>query len=371
MATTKIEWSQKVWNPVTGCTKVSQGCKNCYAEVIANRFSRTGIIPGSGIEYSTADAPKNEKFTVLLHPDRLGQPLKWRKPAKVFVNSMSDLFHESVPFEFINKVFAVMVNADKHIFQILTKRPERALEYFNWAMDQKRGITQELWKKLLEHYYTRDICNLSSASIYETQRDDVQLPTSTKEFRLKKYNLPFKNVWIGVSVEDQKTADERIPLLLQIPAAVRFLSCEPLLGSIDIQQYLHDSNCMISVNPDCCTCAPPREICIDWVICGGESGHGARPMHPDWARKLRDDCQAAGVPYFFKQWGEWGIVKSDLVAGANKKTMIRLNYDGTFKPCHEAIYNSNGVISMARRGKKYTGRLLDGVEHNGMPGKVK
>lgn len=329
MGKTKIEWSERVWNPVTGCTKVSQGCKNCYAETFANRkmgeWGKIGdfmkFLPGSKETYITR---RQREFTdVICHPDRLEQPLHWRKPAKVFVNSMSDLFHESVPFEFIDKVFYVMMKSDKHTFQILTKRPERALLYLGQKQKQK-----ELGHKgLIEEF-------------------------------------PLKNVWLGVSVEDQKTADERIPLLLQIPAAVRFLSCEPLLGEIDLDR-VNMSKPEIKWYAECNVLN--GEGSIDWVICGGESGHGARPMHPDWARKLRDDCISAGVPFFFKQWGEWGIVKSSLIAKANRGRMIRMNYDGTFKPCHEAIYDSNGVISMARRGKKYTGRLLDGVEWNGYP----
>jgi len=386
----KIEWTEKTWNPVTGCTKVSQGCKNCYAETFANRKMGEWGKPFAEHRPDGVIINRCRKFTdVVCHTDRLNQPLKWRKPAKVFVNSMSDLFHEDVPFEFINKVFAVMVNADKHIFQILTKRPERALKYFNWAMDQKRGTTLEIWKKLMEHYYHRDIRNLSPGSICEIEAAGTQIPTSTKEFRLKKYNLPFKNVWIGVSVEDQKTADERIPLLLQIPAAIRFLSCEPLLGEIDINRFIgartfkckcgyHDTESELTyLGKDKYYCKNCEERCdihpaIYWVICGGESGHGARPMHPDWARKLRDDCQAAGVPYFFKQWGEWSPVHNGDVTYISKtKSKMNIRLNGETEPYKGGYQFYNGYETCIKLGKKAAGRLLDGVEHNGMPGRVK
>jgi protein gp37 len=239
----KIEWTQKTWNPVTGCSKVSQGCKNCYAEVIANRFW------------------KDRKFTdVQCHPDRLEQPLRWRKPATVFVNSMSDLFHEDVPFEFIHKIEAISAST-KHTYQILTKRPQRALEYFH-------------------------------------------------EYRKMKAPL---NWWLGVSVENQETADERIPILLQIPAAVRFLSCEPLLGKVDINFWQCECGAIINRNLSTkrtrlqCECGKSEEYFgmipknVDWVICGGESGHGARPMEIEWAEKLMQDCKAAEVPFFMKQ----------------------------------------------------------------------
>lgn len=290
----KIEWTQKTWNPVTGCSKVSQGCKNCYAEVIANRFPRTGIIPGSEIEYNTADAPKNEKFAVLLHRDRLEQPLHWRKPATVFVNSMSDLFHEDVPFEFITKVFAIMALSPRHTFQILTKRPQRAVNYFNY---------------------------IHSPEHHRNAKEKIQKYAHPYLLEYDSFEFPLKNVWLGVSVEDQATADERIPLLLQIPAAVRFLSCEPLLGEVDLKLPTKtwtdsdgDKRCDHCCNKDRCDdhshyYRPQCPYCrgtgdgkiIDWVICGSESGHGARPMDIEWAEKLMQDCKAAGVPFFMKQ----------------------------------------------------------------------
>lgn len=239
MASTKIEWTEKVWNPVTGCSKVSQGCKNCYAENFANRFW------------------KERNFTdVICHEDRINIPIQWKKPARIFVNSMSDLFHPSVPFEFVNRVFASMYLNWQHKFIILTKRPLRMLEYFNY---EHRAI--EIAKEVMALDQWMHI------------------------------ELPLKNVWLGVSVEDQQTADERIPLLLKTPAAVRFISAEPLLTGIDVKKFM----------------APiPWEVNLDWVIAGGESGSKARACHPDWVISLRDQCKEAGVPFFFKQWGEWG-----------------------------------------------------------------
>lgn len=210
---TKIEWCDEVWNPVTGCAKVSVGCKNCYAERIANRFWG------------------ERKFTqVQCHPERLEIPLHWKKPRKIFVNSMSDLFHEKVSTEFIHEVFKRMMLTGWHTYIVLTKRPARMLDY-----------AKSLWSS------------------------------------------PLPNVWLGVSVENQQVADERIPLLLQTPAAVRFVSVEPMLGDVYLMPWLE------------------RNYKVDWVICGSESGPGARPFDLDWARSLRDQFLSADVPFFLKQ----------------------------------------------------------------------
>jgi protein gp37 len=271
----KIEWTDKTWNPVTGCTKVSQGCKNCYAERMYERFNGHGSF-------------KN----VTCHQDRLTQPMKWKKPSMIFVNSMSDLFHEDVPFIFIDAVFSVMSDIDHHIYQVLTKRPQRMVEFFKW------------------------------------KRDEFGVPWQPKP-----------NVWLGVSVEDQKAADERIPLLLQVPAAVRFLSCEPLLGpvrltQIDADAAGHKEYCTINALTGRHTdmARPCEDVpSIHWVICGGESGPGARPMNPDWAQSLRDQCASAEVPFFFKQWGAWS-------------------------PYGDRV------------GKKKAGRILDGSTYDQFPG---
>lgn len=238
MSKTKIQWTEAVWNPLAGCTKVSPGCAHCYAERMAKRLKAIGRP-----EYQDVVDDKG-RWTgrVTLVPERLEQPLKWKKPRMIFVNSMSDLFHEDVPDDFILAVFSIMLEAERHTFQLLTKRPERM----------------------------RKICN---ALIY-----------------------PLPNVWLGASVEDQKRADERILWLFQTPAAVRFLSIEPMLGPIDLQMSTWFNN-----NSETKHNLPPNGVGLDWVIAGCESGPKARPASPDWFRSLRDQCQAAGVAFFLKQ----------------------------------------------------------------------
>lgn len=298
---TGIEWCDETWNPVTGCSKVSQGCKFCYAE---RDWARLVHLP----------AYKGRKFTdVACHPDRLNQPLRWAKPRRVFVNSMSDLFHEDVPFEFIDQVFAVMALAKQHVFQVLTKRPARMLEYM---------------KRLGK-----------SAALLDTAARSMGY---TFEFH-GKYLVawPIPNVWLGVSVEDQATADERIPLLMQTPAAVRWVSAEPLLGPVDICEYIEWRNTIAN------------ERSLSWVVVGGESGPNARPMHPDWARSLRDQCAAAGVPFLFKQWGEWSAPIPGIASSSNEMQVTE--------------HGGCGPYVTRRVGKKAAGRLLDGIQHDGYP----
>ena len=243
MATSsRIEWTEATWNPVTGCTKVSPGCKHCYAEDLARRLRAMGT---RGYEHGFT--------TVTLLPERLDQPLQRKKPTKYFVNSMSDLFHERVPDTFIDAVFDVIARTPHHVYQILTKRAERLPQYFS------NRIVPD-------------------------------------------------NVWLGVSVEDQKYGKPRIDLLRQVAAKIRFLSVEPLLedlGKLDLRD-------------------------IHWVIVGGESGAKARPMAIEWAVNVKHQCEAADVAFFFKQWGRWGA-------------------DGQ------------------RRSKKANGRLLEGLTWDEMP----
>lgn len=241
MQESKIEWTDATWNPVRGCTKVSAGCKHCYAETFAERWRG---IPGHAFE---------QGFDLRLVPEKLGEPLKWKAPKRIFVNSMSDLFHEDVPFEYIDKVFAVMAVCEQHTFQVLTKRPERMAEYCSQ------------WKEC------RSIVD----------------PRPTENDFLQPWPLP--NVHLGTSVENQEAAGKRIPHLMLTPATVRFLSCEPLLGPVDLRGYL---------------CNPETSLtAIHWVIIGGESGHHARPMELEWARELVAQCKAAQVPVFMKQLG--------------------------------------------------------------------
>lgn len=268
MGNTSIQWTDATWNPVRGCSIVSAGCANCYAMRQAHRFSG----PGQPYEYLTKMTKSGPVWIgkVQLVPELLSQPLRWRKPRRVFVNSMSDLFHEDVPDDFIDRVWMVMTQARRHVFQILTKRPERMRKYLSRFRPDGEG------------WITRD-----GARAMGKPRSGPLIADN---------NWPPKNIWLGVSVERQREADERIPLLLQTPAAVRFVSLEPLLGPIQLTG--------ISSSPACFNallCGRyPR---LDWVIIGGESGPGARPCDIAWIRDIVRQCKEAGVPVFVKQLG--------------------------------------------------------------------
>ena len=269
---TGIEWTDATWNPVTGCTEVSPGCDHCYAKTFAERWRGT---PGHYFEHG---------FDVQLRPDKLNQPLRWRKARRIFVNSMSDLFHDQVPDEFIARVFAVMAYSYWHTFQILTKRHGRMRSLL--SSDTFIGL------------FDREFCSIPDWNDRYPDLDFVR-----PEHVCHLADGPLTNVWLGVSAEDQKRADLRIPALLDTPAAVRFISAEPLLGPINLSPWLGPK-----ASTPCWDDHPSYEECSrciqpEWLIVGGESGSGARPMHPDWARDLRDQCQAAGVAFLFKQWG--------------------------------------------------------------------
>ena len=254
MADSNIEWTDKVWNPVRGCSIVSPGCHSCYAMKTAHRFNG----PGQPYEGLTKLANGKPVWTgeVRCIPEKLSEPLSWKKPQRVFVNSMSDLFHENVPGEFIQKVWLTMQRAHRergHVFQVLTKRPQRMLEFLT-----------------------------------EPPPNGIQWYAATG-------NVPClePGIWLGVSVEDQARADERIPHVLRTPAAVRFLSVEPMLGPVDLG--LMD----MFVDLDDGTQTPG----IGWVIVGGESGPNARPCAVSWIRSIVEQCKASGVPCFVKQMG--------------------------------------------------------------------
>lgn len=303
---TRIEWTDATWNPVTGCDKVSPGCDHCYAETFAERWRGT-----RGHYFSTG-------FDVQLRPDKLALPLRWTKPRKVFVNSMSDLFHDRVPDDYIARTFAVMALAPQHTFQLLTKRHGRM-------------------KSLL------------SSSEFVAMVDGESIAYDRSPLGHRAIHWPLRNVWLGVSAEDQKRADLRIPALLDTPAAVRFVSAEPLLGPIDLHGDPIAKDSVFWIGH------------LDWVIVGGESGPAARPMHPDWARSMRDQCVAAGVPFLFKQWGEWspedGLNWSE---GNGRRLHYARNYlrpDGT---CAVLVDDGRPGVCMERVGKRRTGRELDG-----------
>jgi protein gp37 len=323
MSASNIEWTDITWNPTTGCEKVSRGCKHCYAETMTKRLAAMGQEKYQGI--LTPTGRFNGK--VRTHESELGKPFTWgKKPKMVFVNSMSDLFHEDVPFAFIDKVFAVMEATPQHTYQILTKRPDRMAEYFN---------SGRLQVKIMADYH-RGGC------------------------------LP--NVWLGTSVENQSAADERIPHLLKCPAAVRFLSCEPLVGAVNFRWAKW-------VDWDVERAAKGSIFHMDglnnihWVIAGGESGHHATPMHPDWLRQLRDQCEAAGVAFFFKQWGEWspdGGLFENVHFPEQRITAVHPE-KGNIGYRSE---DRNGAVEsaiMLKVGKHAAGRLLDGRTHDGFP----
>lgn len=329
MATTSIEWTDAVWNPTTGCDKVSAGCDNCYALTMAKRLKAMGHA-----KYQT-DGPTGTSgpgFGLTVHDDVLDLPLRWRKPRRVFVNSMSDLFHEKVPDEFIAEVFARMWWSPQHTFQILTKR----------------------------HGRMRSLVPSIEADLRQREGDLALVDCPTP------LTWPLPNAWLGVSVENQQWADIRIPALLDIPAAVRWISAEPLLGPVDLtdldsapgQAADAISSCECDLDFGACIC-PPR---LDWVVCGGESGKCARPMDPAWARSLRNQCQAASVPFFFKQWGEWAPngYRGIGAIGYVSKGRERLIGDPVDDLGHRVI--------VERMGKHRAGRLLDGRTWDEYPG---
>lgn len=294
MAETSIEWCDAVWNPVRGCSMVSAGCERCYAMKQAHRFNGKGQ-PYEGLTVNRGDGPK-WTGEVRCVPEKLGEPLTWKKPRRVFVNSMSDLFHEDVPDEFIDQVFAVMAIARHHTFQILTKRPERMAEYMS-----PRNKVEDIYA----HWHS-----------FSGGPQEVDA-------------WPLPNVWLGTSVENQATADERIPHLLKCPAAVRFLSVEPLLEAVNIRGHLMSGELPAScecghghgftrcpnyggVSTEChiqgCQCSGFRKANgpksgLHWIICGGESGPGARPCALHWIRSIVSQCKDAGVACFVKQLG--------------------------------------------------------------------
>jgi protein gp37 len=271
-ANTGIEWTDRTWNPVTGCDRISEGCDNCYALTMAKRLKAMG-----SAKYQNDGDPRTSGpgFGVTVHPAALAEPATWRDPSLVFVNSMSDVFHARVPLSFVQDVFDVIASTPRHTYQVLTKRSlrlARIADRLNWP----------------------------------------------------------GNLWMGVSVESTSHLD-RVDHLRQVPAAVRFLSCEPLLGplaSLDLDG-------------------------IGWVIVGGESGPGARPMHPDWARSIRDQCVADGVPFLFKQWGQWapGMLDFDRAVGIDRNGHALPDFN---------LDESQGHAFVTRVGKKAAGRVLDG-----------
>lgn len=303
-----IEWTETTWSPVTGCDPISAGCKNCYAKrEVEARWSKN---PKS----IWFERPFND---VQCHPQYLAgpsSPLRWRKPRRIFVCPRADLFHQDVPAHFIADVFGVMAATPQHTYQVLTKRPERMW----WLLDGAGSPN-----------FAEDVEECAAMYNYT----DVVWP------------LP--NVQLGVSIEDQPSADERIGELLRTPAAVRWVSAEPLLGAVDLRPYLDGSFANADISrPD-----------LDWVVVGGESGTIARPMRPSWPRSIRDQCAAAAVPFLFKQHGEWiGVEDLRRLAGGGGPGF------GAFDHCPHDMQTDT-----VRVGKHRAGRLLDGVLHDAYP----
>lgn len=296
MTKTKIEWADRVWNPTVGCRRVSEGCRNCYAERMARRLAAMGRDEYRDI----TDGAGHWNGSVKVLDDRLNEPLKWEKPGKVFVDSMSDLFHEDVPFDFFYRVMYVMSATPEQTYLVLTKRPKRMFQYMT--------------------------------AFYENVEKNGYLAMT-----------PLPNLWLGVSVEHQVAADERIPWLLDTPAKKRFLSCEPLLGPID----LSDEDIEGGGGP-----FSWLDLGIHWVIVGGESGPHARPMHVEGVRSLRDQCQAADVPFFFKQWGEYIPVRQ------SKNMCV---------PQGAKVWSWDDGSLSYKAGKKAAGRELDGRTWDEVP----
>jgi protein gp37 len=317
MTPTAIQWTDETWNPTTGCDKVSPGCDNCYALTMAKRLKGMGA---RKYQNDGDPATSGPGFGLTMHEDALSIPLSWRKPRRVFVNSMSDLFHKDVTDEFLARVFATMAMTPDHTYQILTKRHARmrSLMSSEAFVDQVRGALMDL-------------------AAYCHRQEPF---------------WPLSNVWLGVSAEDQKWADIRIPALLKTPAVVRFVSAEPLLGPIDLSLIDFDGVtglCALEKSP----------VGLDWVIVGGESGPGSRPMRPDWARQIRDQCNANGTAFFFKQWGEWGPTKM-VGLGVGEANEVCL-------PDSSVVSKYNEGRWFKRVGKKLAGRELDGRTWDEMP----
>lgn len=312
MSSTKIEWADKVWNPVVGCSKISAGCDNCYAERMAARLGNMSV-PGYPETVKPVSGPKGGhgplewSGRVSLRREVLEKPWEWKQGRRIFVYSMGDLFHENVPDKWIDRVFGVIQANPQHKFILLTKRPQRMADYIN------------------------------------------------RVFAARVFDLDFwmSNVWAGVTIENQAALQNRLPYLWEIPAAVRFVSAEPMLENLDFGALtIDDLPCSLRLNG-----RPLWSVIVNWVICGGESGPGARPINPAWVYGLRDQCMDAGVPFFFKQWGEW-CPPEEFQSGDTAYADFCGRYE---------IYCFDADNGVSRVGKKRAGRLLDGVTWNELP----
>jgi len=297
----------------------------------------------------------NGRVNYVDNSDELLAPIGW-KPSRVFVCSMGDLFHDDVPDTTLDAVFATMALSPRSTFMLLTKRPLRMRDYIlsRWAMDDSDRVERA------PQWYQHVTWLLDQGETLLGRRWD-RAHAAAEGLDLAQ---PLPNVWLGVTAEDQEHAEARIPVLLTTPAARRFVSVEPMLGPVNLHDYL--STTWLPVGEAHCTDpAAGRVPPLDWVICGGESGPGARPMHPDWARALRDQCRRAGVPFFFKQWGEWGPLEDHIETGRRTAPVCLVKPDGaTVRPYCQLDAPGH---QMARVGKKAAGRLLDGITWDQRP----
>lgn len=319
---TKIEWTDATWNPVIGCRHVSEGCRHCYAETMSKRLAAMGQEDYASI----LDANGRFSGKATTRPETLAEPLRWKKPRMVFVNSMSDLFHEDVPFEFVAAVFGVMAACPQHTFQVLTKRPERALKFFEWCEG-------------------RDSCNGPSDLCVQHAHETQSVIDAHKDWEHvcegDPPDWPLKNVWLGVSVATQADADKNIPILLKCPAAVRFVSAEPLIEAVNLRELnavataVRDGKPLVvrdQVDALGGVGGGPlamllgygeKRAALDWIIVGGESGPSARPCDIAWIRSIVEQCKAARVPCFVKQIGALPVIdKADIYEAANAGVRI-------------------------------------------------
>ncbi|MCF6111962.1 phage Gp37/Gp68 family protein [Mesorhizobium muleiense] len=391
-----IEWTDATWNPITGCSIVSPGCIHCYAMKLAGTRlkhidSRMGLTRETAIgPVWTGEVRLNERW--------LHQPIQWKQPRRIFVCAHGDLFAENVPDAWIDKVFAIMALSPQHTFQVLTKRARRMREYLTGKHRNPQG-----WPA--EDYDAQTCIRLSLGGLLPGKTLPNGRPDIGDFFKSGKaahyseadkrlfFDWPLKNVWLGVSAERQQEADQRIPELLATPAAVRFVSAEPLLGPIDFENIARQPNAYDQQMPGLATvkrfyvdaltgcegltyATPGRGgdmsvetnsgPALDWIIVGGESGRDARPMHPSWARSIRDSCHSADVAFFFKQWGEWRPSTPEAADG-NPRSGWRCLAAHPHVPRAHELYPEAGAEFIEHLGKKAAGRLLDGVEHNAMP----